>query len=98
MSDATTTPTPGPVSVVNDPRWMVPLSLFALYVIWGSTYLGIRYALVSYPPFMLAAIRFAIAGVLLFAVLRVRGATLPTAAQWKNAAIVGTLLLAGGNG
>lgn len=98
MSDPACSTTPAPATVATDPRWMVPLSLFALYVIWGSTYLGIRYALVSYPPFMLAAIRFAIAGVLLFAVLRVRGATLPTAAQWKNAAIVGTLLLAGGNG
>ncbi|SEM40376.1 Permease of the drug/metabolite transporter (DMT) superfamily [Luteibacter sp. UNCMF331Sha3.1] len=98
MSDATATPMPGPVSVVNEPRWMVPLALFALYVIWGSTYLGIRYALVSYPPFLLAAIRFAVAGVLLFAVLRIRGAALPTARQWRNAAFVGTLLLAGGNG
>lgn len=85
-------------AALADPRWMVPLSLLALYVVWGSTYLGIRYALVSYPPFMLAAIRFAIAGVLLFGVLRLRGATLPTARQWKNAAFVGTLLLAGGNG
>ena len=98
MSDPACSTTPAPSTVATDPRWMVPLSLFALYVIWGSTYLGIRYALVSYPPFMLAAIRFAIAGVLLFAVLRVRGETLPTATQWKNAAIVGTLLLAGGNG
>ena len=61
-----------------------------MYLIWGSTYLGIRYALVSYPPFMLAAIRFAIAGVLLFGVLRLRGIALPTPRQWKNAAIVGT--------
>ncbi|MDR6937089.1 drug/metabolite exporter YedA [Luteibacter sp. 3190] len=98
MSDAALTPSQAPASVVRDPRWMVPLALFALYVIWGSTYLGIRYALVSYPPFLLAALRFAIAGVLLFAVLRLRGAALPTARQWKNAAIVGTLLLAGGNG
>jgi drug/metabolite transporter (DMT)-like permease len=97
MSDAACT-SQSPVSTVADQRWLVPLSLFALYVIWGSTYLAIRYALVSYPPFMLAAIRFAVAGVLLFLVLRVRGEAMPTARQWKNAAIVGTLLLAGGNG
>lgn len=97
MSDTACT-NQAPAAVVADPRWLVPLSLFALYVIWGSTYLAIRYALVSYPPFMLAAIRFAVAGVLLFAVLRLRGEALPTARQWKNAAIVGTLLLAGGNG
>lgn len=96
MSDAACTTTPS--STFAERRWMVPLSLLAMYVIWGSTYLGIRYALESYPPFLLAAIRFAIAGTLLFAVLCVRGAKLPTARQWRNAAIVGTLLLAGGNG
>jgi drug/metabolite transporter (DMT)-like permease len=95
MSDAACPTAP---AATTESRWLVPLSLFALYVIWGSTYLGIRYALVSYPPFLLAALRFAIAGVLLFAVLRLRGAALPTARQWRNAAIVGTLLLAGGNG
>lgn len=95
MSDAACTPTP---AAGADTRWLVPLSLFALYIIWGSTYLGIRYALVSYPPFLLAALRFAIADVLLFGALRLRGAALPTARQWRNAAIVGTLLLAGGNG
>src|ERR1700754_28415 len=98
MSDATVNTRTAPVAALGDPRWMVPLALFALYVIWGSTYLGIRYALVSYPPFLLAAIRFAVAGVLLFAVLRARGVALPTARQWKHAAAVGTLLLAGGNG
>lgn len=98
MSDAACPTSQAPAAALSDPRWMVPLSLFALYVIWGSTYLAIRYALVSYPPFLLAAIRFAVAGVLLFGVLRLRGAALPTARQWKNAAVVGTLLLAGGNG
>ncbi|UPG85245.1 drug/metabolite exporter YedA [Luteibacter aegosomatis] len=96
MSDTACTATPS--STLTDPRWMVPISLLSMYVIWGSTYLGIRYALASYPPFLLAAIRFAIAGVLLFAVLRLRGFALPTTRQWRNAAIVGTLLLAGGNG
>lgn len=96
MSDAACTATP--TSTFTDPRWMVPISLLSMYVIWGSTYLGIRYALASYPPFLLAAIRFAIAGLLLFIVLRIRDVALPTARQWRNAAIVGTLLLAGGNG
>jgi drug/metabolite transporter (DMT)-like permease len=94
MSDAACPPQ----APAAEKRWLVPLSLFALYVIWGSTYLAIRYALVSYPPFLLAAIRFAIAGVLLFTVLVVRGTPLPTRRQWRNAAIVGTLLLTGGNG
>jgi drug/metabolite transporter (DMT)-like permease len=76
----------------------VPVSLFALYIIWGSTYLGIRVALQSYPPFLLAGVRFAIAGLLLLGVLRLRGAAMPTTRQWRNAALTGVLLLGFGNG
>jgi drug/metabolite transporter (DMT)-like permease len=81
----------------NTGTW-VPLSMFALYIIWGSTYLGIRVALQSYPPFLLAALRFATAGLLMFGYLRWRGAALPTARQWRNAAFTGVLLLGFGNG
>jgi drug/metabolite transporter (DMT)-like permease len=83
---------------IADTRLMVPLSLLALYVIWGSTYLAIRYALESYPPFLLAGVRFLIAGVLLFGFLRLRGMAAPSARQWRNAAITGVLLLGFGNG
>jgi drug/metabolite transporter (DMT)-like permease len=83
---------------LDDPRLLIPLALLALYVIWGSTYLGIRFALESYPPFLLAGVRFLGAGVALFAFLRWRGAALPTPRQWRNAAITGTLLLGLGNG
>jgi drug/metabolite transporter (DMT)-like permease len=76
----------------------VPLSMLALYIIWGSTYLGIRVALQSYPPFLLAGMRFAVAGALMFGYLRWRGAVLPTARQWRNAAFTGVLLLGFGNG
>lgn len=78
-------------------RW-VPLGMLALYIVWGSTYLGIRVALESYPPFLLAGFRFAAAGILLFAFLRLRGAAMPTARQWRNAAFTGVLLLGFGNG
>jgi len=99
MNDSSALATsPSPASVFSDPRWMVPISLFSLYIIWGSTYLGIRYALESYPPFLLAGIRFLIAGVLLMSVLRLRGVALPTGRQWRNAAITGVLLLGFGNG
>lgn len=74
------------------------VALFSLYVIWGSTYLGMRIALVDFPPFLMAGIRFLIAGGLLYGVLRVRGTARPTRSQWRGAAIVGTLLLVGGNG
>lgn len=85
-------------SSLADPRVMIPLALLALYIIWGSTYLGIRYGLESYPPFLLAGIRFAFAGALLFGFLRLRGVAGPTARQWRNGAVTGVLLLGFGNG
>ncbi len=74
------------------------LAFAAIYVIWGSTYLGIRVAVETMPPFAMAAVRFAIAGAVLFAFLKLRGAAWPTARQWSVNAIVGTFLLLGGNG
>ena len=76
----------------------IVLALFALYVIWGSTYLGIRIGLEGFPPFLMSGIRFIIAGGALYAVLRSRGAEAPTRPQWIGAGIVGALLLVGGNG
>ena len=79
-------------------RWLIPLALLAVYVIWGSTYLGIRIGLTGFPPFMLAAIRFFAAGIAMYAWLRLRGVKPPTRRQWRNAAITGVLLLLFGNG
>ena len=80
-------------------RWSVPLALAAVYLIWGSTYLAIRFALEGgFPPFLLGGIRFTLAGVLMFGYLRLRGAAVPTRAQWGNAAVMGVLLLLLGNG
>ncbi|MGV8942416.1 MAG: drug/metabolite exporter YedA [Lysobacter sp.] len=81
-----------------EPRVWIPLALFTLYVVWGSTYLGIRFALESYPPFLLAGLRFLCAGVAFYAFLRWRGHATPTRRQWRNAAITGLLLLGFGNG
>lgn len=83
---------------LNDPRFLIPLGLLALYLIWGSTYLGIRFALESYPPFLLAGIRFLCAGTVLYSFLRWRGMASPTPLQWRNAAVTGLLLLGMGNG
>jgi drug/metabolite transporter (DMT)-like permease len=69
-----------------------------IYLIWGSTYLGIRVAIESMPPFLMAATRFLVAGTILFAFLKLRGAAWPTPRQWLANAIIGTLLLLGGNG
>ena len=62
----------------------VAFALTAVYVLWGSTYLAIRFALESYPPFLLGAIRMSLAGALMYAVLRARGAASPTRKQWRT--------------
>ena len=70
----------------------------AVYVLWGSTYLGIRFAVETIPPFLMAGTRHLVAGVILYAFARRRGAPPPTARHWKAAAGIGALLLLGGNG
>lgn len=70
----------------------------AVYLIWGSTYLGIRLAIDTMPPFLMAGSRFLIAGGLLYGVMRWRGAARPEAVHWKSAGIIGALLLLAGNG
>lgn len=77
----------------------VALALAAVYVIWGSTYLAIRFALEGgFPPFLLGGIRFLVAGGLMLAFLRWRGVPLPSRVQWRNAAVMGGLMLLLGNG
>ncbi len=77
----------------------VAFALALVYLIWGSTYLGIRFALEGgFPPFLLGGLRFTSAGMLMYAVLRWRGTPVPTRAQWGNAAVMGVLLLLLGNG
>lgn len=89
--------TPASSSLLT-PRVLVPLALVGVYLIWGSTYLAIRIALQGFPPFLMAAIRFPIAGALLFLLLRARGIAAPTPRQWLNCFITGSLLLGMGNG
>lgn len=79
-------------------RWQVGLALGLVYVLWGSTYLAIRFAVESLPPFGMAAARFLMAGTLLYAWARLRGASRPTRAHWRTASVVGLLLLFGANG
>jgi len=69
-----------------------------VYVVWGSTYLAIRIAVVHWPPLWLASVRFAIAGGGLYAVLRLRGMPAPGWRAWLAAAVLGGLMLGGGNG
>lgn len=74
------------------------LALFTLYIIWGSTYFVIRVGVGSWPPLLMAGVRFLIAGIVLFTVLRLKGDALPSLRQAVNAGMIGILLLAVGNG
>ena len=77
----------------------IALALTALYLIWGSTYLAIRFALEGgLPPLLMAGGRFVLAGGLMYAALRLRGVPAPTRAQWRNLAVMALLLLVFGNG
>lgn len=81
-------------------RQLLPLisALFALYIIWGSTYFAIRIGVESWPPLMMAGVRFFSAGLLLLAFLLITGHRLPALRPLLNAALIGVLLLAVGNG
>ncbi len=74
------------------------LCLLATWLIWGSTYLAIKFALVSFPPFFQMGSRFLLAGALLMGWVAWRGGPWPTLKQWGHALIVGTLMLGGGMG
>ena len=79
-------------------RGRVMTAFATVYLAWGSTYLAIRAALETLPPLLMAGTRFVVAGVLLYGVARARGAAAPAAKGWGAAAVVGGLLLLGGNG
>ncbi len=78
--------------------WLLIGAFLALYLVWGSTYLAIRIGVESWPPMMMAGIRFLVAGGLLYGFLRWRGVPAPTWVQWRSAAAIGFLLLSCGNG
>lgn len=87
-----------PASETPPSRTALILAFAAIYIIWGSTYLGIRIAIGTMPPFLMAGTRFLLAGGILFAFLKLRGAPWPTMYQWRANGLIGTLLLLGGNG
>lgn len=70
----------------------------AVYIVWGSTYLAIRYAVQTMPPLLMAGARFSVSGLMLYGWARVRGAPKPTAVEWRVAALTGVLMLCLGNG
>jgi drug/metabolite transporter (DMT)-like permease len=76
-------------------RTRVAIALGLLYVIWGSTYFGIRIALRGLPPLFISGARYLAAGALLYTFLRARGVARPTLRQWGGAALIGALLVFG---
>jgi len=79
-------------------RSEIVLAFSAVYVLWGSTYLAIRFGVETIPPFLLAGLRHATAGLILYAWTRRRGAPRPQPKHWRSAFVVGGLMLLGGNG
>ncbi|MBM3115779.1 drug/metabolite exporter YedA [Jeongeupia naejangsanensis] len=74
------------------------VSLLLMYIVWGSTYLGIRYAVEDLPPLMMAAMRFVTAGLVMLGWLKWRGTPWPSWQQARSAMLIGTMMLAFGNG
>jgi drug/metabolite transporter (DMT)-like permease len=80
------------------PRALVFAAFASIYLIWGSTYLGIRFAIETLPPFLMAGTRFIISGAILYAAMRLNGEPRPARRQWGWAALTGGLMIVGGNG
>lgn len=88
-----TSPSPGAPS-----RALVISAFAVIYLVWGSTYLAIRIAIETLPPFLMAGTRFLIAGTLMYGWARARGATPAGSREWRAAAMLGALFLLFGNG
>lgn len=86
------------MSQSHAPRGQLIAAFAAVYLVWGSTYLAIRVAVETIPPFFMAATRFAVSGALLYGFLWFTKKIRPTAKQWRDNAIVGLFLMLGGNG
>jgi drug/metabolite transporter (DMT)-like permease len=79
-------------------RTRIIIAFVALYLVWGSTYLGIRFAIETIPPFLMAGMRFLLAGMIMYSIAWSQGASKSTWANWRTSLIVGACLLLAGNG
>lgn len=86
------------VTAIPTSSLLIWSALLVVYVVWGSTYLAIGWVVETMPPLLTAGARFFIAGTLMLGLLRIRNRTPITGAHWRGAALVGTLMLLGGNG
>lgn len=87
-----------PVTTDNTPRWLIIAAFLIIYLVWGSTYLGIKFAIETLPPFLMSGFRFMIAGAILYTWAHFQKAPKPQRVHWKNSWIIGTLLILCGNG
>jgi len=83
---------------VKPPPFKIITAFAAVYILWGSTYLAIRIAIETLPPFLMAGTRFLCAGILLYLLVPSSERVTPSRIQWKSAVTIGALLLLGGNG
>jgi len=74
------------------------IAIISVYIVWGSTYLAIRFAVQTMPPFLMAGVRFLISGSVLYLARRIWGDPKPTGQEWRSASIIGIFLLVCGNG
>jgi drug/metabolite transporter (DMT)-like permease len=79
-------------------KFLIIAAFAALYVVWGSTYLAIRFAIETIPPLLMAGARFLLAGAIMYGIARWKGAPKESLANWRTALIIGACLLLGGNG
>lgn len=82
----------------TDSSFLFFMAFAAIYLIWGSTYLAIRFAMDTIPPFLMAGFRFLIAGMILFVWSYYRNKCFPNRRDWKSSSISGLLMVVGGNG
>lgn len=82
----------------NKTKWLIPLAFLSVYIFWGGTYLGMKFALESFPPFIMAGIRHLTAGLILTSVAWLKKESFPSKKEMINAGLVGMMLLLGGNG
>jgi drug/metabolite transporter (DMT)-like permease len=86
------------LTIAKSHRFRIVLAFASVYIIWGSTYLFIKYAIDTIPPFFMAGLRNGIAGLILFTFARLRGDVVPSWVHWRSALFIGALMLLGGNG
>ncbi|NUQ35723.1 MAG: EamA family transporter [Planctomycetaceae bacterium] len=79
-------------------KFKIVFAFATIYVVWGSTYLGIQYAIQTIPPLMMISTRFLVAGAILYAFCRWRGMPAPTGREWKASFFLGSLMMLGGTG